>query len=66
MYYIGTRIEISIMTETGKTFTLTVESCDRIDCLKEKIYSAEGILSTDQRLIYLEKELEDDFKLYLQ
>ena len=54
------QIFIEIKVETGnETITLEVDSTDRIEDIKEKIYDKKGILPADQTLIFAGKELED-------
>ena len=54
------QIFIEIKVATGnEIITLEVESTDRIEDIKVKIYDKIGILPADQKLIFADKELED-------
>ena len=54
------QIFIEIKVATGdEIITLEVESTDRIEDIKEKIYDKKGILPADQKLIFADKQLED-------
>ena len=54
------QIFIEIKVATGnEIITLEVESTDRIEDIKAKIYDKKGILPADQKLIFADKELED-------
>ena len=54
------QIFIEIKVATGnEIITLEVESTDRIEDIKEKIYEKKGILPADQTLIFADKQLED-------
>ena len=54
------QIFIEIKVATGnEIITLEVEPTDRIEDIKVKIYDKKGILPTDQKLIFADKQLED-------
>ena len=54
------QIFIEIKVATGnEMITLEVEPTDRIEDIKLKIYDKKGILPTDQKLIFANKQLED-------
>lgn len=52
-------MQIFVKTLTGKHITLEVEPTDRIEEIKAKIQSKEGIPTEQQRLLYDGKPLED-------
>ena len=54
------QIFIEIKVATGnEIITLEVETTDRIEDIKVKIYDKKGILPADQKLIFADKQLED-------
>jgi hypothetical protein len=59
----GTAFQIFIKTLSGKTLTIIVTADNTVEDLKAKIQSKEGIPIHDQRLIYADKQLQDDHLL---
>jgi len=57
-------MQIFVKTLTGKHITLEVESTDRVEAVKDKIYDKEGIPPICQRLFFAEVQLEDRNTLY--
>lgn len=57
---IAMSMQIFVMTLTGKTVTLEVESRDKIKILKIKIQQKEGIPPDDQMLLFCGKRVEDE------
>jgi ubiquitin C len=57
-------MQILVKTLMGKTLTLNVYPSDTIENIKKKIQEKEGYKPDQQRLIFGEKELEDNKTLY--
>ncbi len=56
-------MQIYIKHLNGKTMTLDVESSDSIEVVKQKIYKKYNIPSDQQRLVFKNRELNDNEKL---
>ena len=56
-------MRIYIKTLTGKIITLEVEPLDKVDAVKRRIETKEGVSPDQQRLIFAGKELEDSITL---
>ena len=52
-------MQIFVMTLTGRTITIIVESTDTIKMVKQKIKDKDGVPVNEQRLIYSGLELKD-------
>ena len=52
-------MQIFIRTLSGKTILLHVDIEDTIDIIKQKIQDREGVLRSQQRLIFAGKQLEN-------
>ena len=53
-------LQVFVKTLTGKTITLEISPTNLIRQVKNKIQDKEGVPSEEQRLIFAEKQLEDD------
>ena len=53
-------MKLHIRSLTGKTITVEVDATDTIECVKQKIYSTEGIPIDQQRLTFAGKLLENE------
>ena len=52
-------MKISLVTLTGETLSLVVESCETIASVKAKVEKDEGIPSENQRLVFCGTKMED-------
>ena len=52
-------MQIFVMTVSGKTITLNVESLNTVDAIKHEIQDREGVSVDEQRLMWAKKELVD-------
>ncbi|KAJ4001471.1 ubiquitin-related domain-containing protein [Lentinula boryana] len=52
-------MQIFVKTLVGKTIILNVESVDTVDSVNQKIQDKEGVPSSQLRLIYNNKQLEN-------
>lgn len=59
----GSKMEISVVTLTGKTISLNVESSDKVSKVKEEIHMKESIDPKKQHLVFAGKQMENDRKL---
>lgn len=59
----GSKMEISVVTLTGKTISLDVESSDKVSKVKEEIHKKESIDPKKQHLVFAGKQMENDQKL---
>ena len=63
-------MQIFIRTLSGKTILLHVDIEDTVDIIKQKIQDREGVLRSQQRLIFAGKQLENfrtlaDYNIHL-
>ena len=56
-------MQIFVKTPTGKTITLDVEASDLIATIKTLVKNKEGIPKVQQRLLFMDQQLEDDHTL---
>ena len=58
-----TDMQIFVKLPSGKTITLEVEASDLIATIKTLVKNKEGIPKVQQRLLFMDQQLEDDHTL---